>query len=137
MPEGRTRSQLPAALLLSALLAATITLIEPAKSAIGNWSEIGIGISTLLARLVTPFAAALAGIAAFAVFLAGPFCGLAAIRSSVCTSFHCHTDMDRFYQLSSDALQNHNNAITAKQDQKLSPSSEICCQWLRAVLSGS
>ncbi len=69
MPEGRTRSQLPAALLLSALLAATITLIEPAKSAIGNWSEIGIGISTLLARLVTPFAVALAGIAAFAVFL--------------------------------------------------------------------
>ncbi len=69
MPENRVRSQLPAALLLSALLAATIALIEPAKSAIGNWSEIGIGISTLLARLVTPFAVALAGIAAFAVFL--------------------------------------------------------------------
>ena len=69
MPENRFRSQLPAALLLSALLAATIALIEPAKSAIGNWSEIGIGISTLLARLATPFAAALVGIAAFAVLL--------------------------------------------------------------------
>ncbi len=69
MPEGRTRSQLPAALLLSTLLAATITLIEPAKSAIGNWSEIGIGISTLLARLVTPFVAALAVIAAFDALL--------------------------------------------------------------------
>jgi hypothetical protein len=69
MPENRFRSQLPAALLLSALLAATIALIEPAKSAIGNWSEIGIGISTLLARLATPFAAAFVGIAAFAVLL--------------------------------------------------------------------
>jgi hypothetical protein len=69
MSENRFRSQLPTALLLSALLAATIALVEPAKSAIGNWSEIGIGISTLLARLAMPFAAVFVGIAAFAVLL--------------------------------------------------------------------
>ena len=69
MLENRFRSQLPAALLLSALLAATIALIEPTKSAIGNWSEVEIGFSTLLAKLATPFAAAFVGIAAFAVLL--------------------------------------------------------------------
>jgi hypothetical protein len=70
MPENRFRSQLPAALLLSALLAATIALIEPAKSAIGNWSEIGIGFAELLARLAVPFAVAFFAIATFAVLLA-------------------------------------------------------------------
>jgi hypothetical protein len=69
MPENRFRSQLPAALLLSVLLAATIALIEPAKSAIGNWSEIDIGFSELLARLAAPFAVALFAIATFAVLL--------------------------------------------------------------------
>ena len=65
------RSRLPAALLLSGLLAATITLFEPAKSAVSNWNEIGIGFSELLARLAVPFAVACFAIAtsACAIFI--------------------------------------------------------------------
>ena len=63
------RLRLPAALLLGGLLAATITLIEPAKSAIGNWSEIGVGFSELLTRLALPFAVAFLAAATFAVLL--------------------------------------------------------------------
>ena len=63
------RSRLSALLLVSGLLAATITLIEPAKSAITNWSEIAIGFEELLARLALPFAVTFLAIATLAIVL--------------------------------------------------------------------
>jgi hypothetical protein len=60
------RSKLPMVLLLSGLLAATIALFEPIKSAIWNWSEISLGFEALLARLALPFAGAWLGIAGVA-----------------------------------------------------------------------
>ncbi len=69
MTSTRFRSRLPAALLLSGLLAATFTLLEPAKSAVSNWSEIVIGFAELLTRLAVPFAAAWFAIATLAVLL--------------------------------------------------------------------
>ena len=50
------RSRLPTAFLLSGLVAATIVLLEPTKSAVSNWSDIGIGFSELFAKLAVPFA---------------------------------------------------------------------------------
>jgi hypothetical protein len=46
------------AFLLGGLVAATIVLLEPAKSAVSNWSDIGIGFSELFAKLAVPFAIA-------------------------------------------------------------------------------
>jgi hypothetical protein len=43
--------------LLSGLLAATISLFEPLKSAVWNWSELSLGFSGLLAKLALPFLA--------------------------------------------------------------------------------
>lgn len=62
-----SRSRRSATLVVSGLLAATITLLEPAKSAVSNWSEVGIGFEELLARLVVPFVAVYFAIAALAV----------------------------------------------------------------------
>ncbi len=66
---NRFRSQLPAAFLLSGLLAATIALLEPLKSALRNWNEIGINFSELFASLAVPFAVAFFAIAILAVLL--------------------------------------------------------------------
>ena len=57
------------AFLLSGLLAATFTLLEPAKSAVSNWSEITIGFEDLATRLAVPFAVAYLAIATLAVLL--------------------------------------------------------------------
>jgi hypothetical protein len=46
------------AFLLGGLVTATIVLLEPAKSAVSNWSDIGIGFSELFAKLAVPFAIA-------------------------------------------------------------------------------
>ncbi len=61
--ENEFRSKLPMVLLLSGLLAATIALLEPVKSAVWNWSEINLGFEALFARLALPFAVAWLGIA--------------------------------------------------------------------------
>jgi hypothetical protein len=50
-------------------LAATVALLEPVKSAVSNWNEIGIGFSELFAGLAVPFGITFVGIAAFAVLL--------------------------------------------------------------------
>ncbi len=61
--EHEFRSKLPIVLLLSGLLAATIALLEPVKSAVWNWNEINLGFEALLARLAPPFAVVWLGIA--------------------------------------------------------------------------
>ena len=62
-------SRLPRVLLLSGLLVATVVLLEPVKSAVWNWNQIGLGFSELLARLVVPFSVAFLAIAALAALL--------------------------------------------------------------------
>ena len=61
---NQLRTRLPTVLLLSGLLAATIVLLEPAKSAVGNWNDIVIGFSELFAKLAMPFGVAFVAIAA-------------------------------------------------------------------------
>ena len=53
---NRFRSELPAALMLSGLLVATVVLLEPTKSAVANWIEISLGFSELLGWLAVPSA---------------------------------------------------------------------------------
>jgi hypothetical protein len=66
----RFRSQMPTVMLLSGLLAATIALLEPFKSAVSNWNEIGISFAFLLSKLAIPFGLIFCSIAALATVLA-------------------------------------------------------------------
>ncbi len=67
------------AFVLAALIAGTVVLFEPLKSAVLNWDEISIDFAALLQRLLPPFALALAGLTAggIALCLAAPRRGVA------------------------------------------------------------
>jgi len=55
------------ALLIGGLLVATVVLLEPSKSAVGNWNEVSLGFSELLAWLALPAAIGCLGAVALAV----------------------------------------------------------------------
>jgi hypothetical protein len=57
------------ALVLAALIAGSVMLFEPLKSAVLNWDEISTGPAELLRRLLPPFAATFAALAALAAGL--------------------------------------------------------------------
>ena len=63
---NRFCSELPVALVLSGLLVATVMLLEPTKSAVANWIEIGLGFSELLGWLAVPAAIGFLVVAALA-----------------------------------------------------------------------
>ncbi len=64
---------------VASLIAATLFLLEPLKSAVVNWDELSIGFSALLRQLALPFAFGLAAALAlaFALCVAAPTRGLA------------------------------------------------------------
>ena len=69
MARNGFRSRFSIAILLSGMIAGTLTLFEPLKSEVVNWSEIGIGVAELLTRLATPLAIAFLAVAVLAMLL--------------------------------------------------------------------